>query len=200
MDASVYKRPEKPRQIYVTPIAERRPQVTDFTLVKIAKPLVVDGSTECHVTPADVAARMVEYIGLSNCSSLLEPQGGTGNLVHAALEGGWSDITVIERHYTLVDFMRSRFESGKLHLMHSCFLEYSASGERKFAAILTNPPFKKVYAHIRASISLLKRNGVLVALVPQSFEMDGFIEMESLPSDTFENAKVLTKIVRYVHC
>lgn len=199
MDVSVYRRPDKEKYIHVTPISERRPQVKELALEKVAKPLIVHGSTECHVTPADVAVRMVEYIDLPNGGSLLEPQGGTGNLVHAALECGWSDITVVEREYSLASFMRSRFESGMIQLVHCCFLDYSVSNERKFDAILTNPPFKKVYAHIKASISLLKENGVLVALVPQSFQMDGFVEMESLDSDTFANAKVHTKIVRYEH-
>lgn len=199
MDASVYKRPDRTRKIHVTPIKDRRPLVQKLEIV-INKPLVVHHSTECHVTPIEVSLRMAEYISLPYDGSLLEPQGGTGNLVQAAIDCGWTDITVVEREYSLAKYMSSRFENRDLRLVNSCFLDYAATQHNfKYDAILSNPPFKKVYAHIKAEISLLKPKGVIVALVPLSFCMDGFIEMESLGSDSFCNAKVLTKIVRYEH-
>ncbi|MEP2387369.1 MAG: methyltransferase type 11, partial [Hyphomonas sp.] len=50
---------------------------------KIQEPLVIDRAGECHVTPADVAARMVDYLGRPGAFNTLEPNAGTGALVSA---------------------------------------------------------------------------------------------------------------------
>lgn len=198
MERSVYCRPEKPKHLMVTPAKERKPSLDSEIKVNKVQPIFVHSSSECHVTPCSVANRMVEALGITQ-GKLLEPQGGTGNLVASALSAGWcdKDITVIEKNYNLVESLRTRFNDTFVDILHSCFIEYTNLKFATFDAILSNPPFKSVYAHIRSELKVLKVGGVLVALVPSTFNMPGFELVEDLPCDTFELVKVNTKIVRY---
>lgn len=56
----------------------------------ICAPVVVDRATECHVTPAGVAARMARYLGPTGDYLTLEPSAGTGALIKALLASGHS--------------------------------------------------------------------------------------------------------------
>lgn len=189
MKPSVYKRPAKP--LYM-PVTRRR----DFEALR--KPeaveiLTVDRATECHVTPPEVAARMVDY--LSGDGSTLEPSAGTGNISRALLAGGQdpSDLVQVERHIKLAGTL-----GGFGSVINRCFLEYAAEarGQVEFARVIMNPPFSDVRKHVAAALSLLVPGGCLVALVPVTFRHDDAEELEMLPSDTFPTAKVYTKIIR----
>jgi hypothetical protein len=64
-----------------------------------------------------------------------------------------------------------------------------------------NPPFREVRKHIAAARDLMGPHGhgeapTLVALVPITFQTDGMETLEHLPDDTFDTAKVRTKIIR----
>ena len=77
MKQSVYSRPNKPKRAYTDRLERVPERVPDLpSLVE------VDTATECHVTPADVAARMVDYLGAVQ-GVVLEPSAGTGNLLNA---------------------------------------------------------------------------------------------------------------------
>ncbi|MEH0291788.1 methyltransferase type 11 [Agrobacterium sp. CCNWLW71] len=193
---SIYSRPAKPMFV---PVQQR----TDFAEIKpgtIPEPVAVDAATECHITPDDVAARMVEYLGPRGDYLTLEPSAGTGQLVRALLAAGHSDceLTMVERHIKLANELR---RLGPV--INRCFLEYTADarGKVEFPRIIMNPPFSQVRKHIAAAVSLMGRNGhsepaTLVALVPVTFSHPDAETMETLPSDTFATAKVNTKIIR----
>lgn len=197
MKASVYSRPPKPM---VIPVRRRR----DFEPLAKAQPvevLAVDKATECHVTPPDVARRMVQYLGPVGDYLTLEPSAGTGNLSRALLDAGHSqyELVQVERHISL---------SAGLHrfgtVINRCFLEYAAEvrGRVEFPRVIMNPPFRDVRKHVAAAISLMGRGGhveapVLVALVPITFDRDDCETLETLPPDTFATAKVHTKIIRH---
>ncbi|EQA97259.1 SAM-dependent methyltransferase [Sphingobium sp. HDIP04] len=196
MKPSVYKRPAKP--LYMT-VTRRR----DFEALPKAEPVeivAVDRATECHVTPPEVAARMVAYLGAPGDKLTLEPSAGTGNLSRALLESGHSryELVQVERHIKL---------SGMLHpfgsVINRCFLEYAAEarGKVEFPRVIMNPPFSEVRKHVAAALSLMGRNGHdcaprLVALVPITFQHPDAEELETLPDDTFATAKVRTKVIR----
>lgn len=191
-----FNRPDKPMTITV----KRRDDFAKLEPVKIAEPVIVDRATECHVTPDDVAARMVEYLGPAGNFLTLEPSAGTGQLTRALLASGRSqfEICQIERH---VGLARGLYQFGPV--INRCFLEYAeeARGKVEFPRIIMNPPFSNVRKHIAAAISLMGRNGheetpVLVALVPITFQHPNAEYMETLPNDTFATAKVHTKIIR----
>lgn len=194
---AMYSRPKKPMFIPVTSRDEPK-ALEDFKAPEI---ITVDRATECHVTPMDVALRMVGYLGPAGDYLTLEPSAGTGQLAKALISTGHSscELTMIERHINL---------ASKLYAIgptiNCCFLEYAeeVKGQAEFPRIIMNPPFSACKKHIRAAVSLLGKGGHqeparLVALVPITFEMDGAEELERLPQDTFATAKVHTKIIRF---
>lgn len=196
MKSNVYKRPDKPLFVSV----KRR---DDFSPIAKAEPIriiAVDKATECHVTPDDVADRMVSYLGTTGDYLTLEPSAGTGQLSKALLRSGHSqfELTQVERHSKL---------AAELHrfgpVVNRCFLEWADEirGRAFYPRIIMNPPFRDVRKHVAAAVSLMGRNGhgcpsCLVALVPVTFERDDAEELELLHPDTFVTAKVRTKIIR----
>lgn len=201
MRPELYTRPDKPLRI---PVTKRERVSAPATAEKPAAPLIVDKATECHVTPDDVAARMVEYLEPLRNRVVLEPSAGTGSLIQALIdaEQSPSNIVAVERHIGLYNALRERFPlvaSG----CGGCFLDYAErwAGEVTFPRIIMNPPFSKVRKHIAAAVSLLGHGGHpeaprLVALVPVTFQHEDAETLETLPADTFSTAKVHTKIIR----
>jgi hypothetical protein len=198
MKKNLYRMAYKPEPIPF----KRRPRFDEVKAEALPQPVAVDKFTECHVTPPDVARRMVRYLGPVGDYQTLEPSAGTGNLVQALLDSGHSanELTMIERHINLAAGLY-KFKGG---VINRCFLEYAAEavGKVEFPRVIMNPPFKDVRKHIRAARSLLGSNGhdcppVLVALVPVTFEAEGMETLETLGPDTFATARVLTKIVRF---
>jgi len=192
----IYNRPNKPLSIPVT----RRRDRGHLEHQDLAQPVTVDKATECHVTPDDVARRMVEYLGPQGDYLTLEPSAGTGQLARALLESGHSvcELTMIERHHALAAILRPIGPT-----INRCFLEYAqeAQGKVEFPRVIMNPPFKGVRKHVNAALSLMGQGGhvepaTLVALVPVTFDHDEAETLEYLPSDTFQNARVNTKIIR----
>ena len=144
---------------------------------------------------------MAEYLNLRNGVTVLEPEAGTGNLVYAVFDTFPADsITVValERHIALHDVMRDREYPSRGKLITRCedFLEYAATCRDTYDRIIMNPPFSQVRKHMAAAIKLLADDGVLVALVPTTWNHDDAEELEILGPDTFPTAKVHTKIIR----
>lgn len=196
MNPAVYSRPAKPLHISV----RRRDDFAPIVKTAPAEIVAVDKATECHVTPSDVAARMVDYLGRPGDYLTLEPSAGTGQLARALLAAGHSkhELTLIERHHALAARLHSIAPT-----INRCFLEYAAEarGKVEFPRIIMNPPFSDVRKHVAAALALLGRGGhdepaTLVALVPVTFEHAEAIELERLPDSTFSTARVFTKLIR----
>lgn len=198
---AIYSRPDKPLTI---PVTRRRGIESLENRSEMVEPLTVDKATECHVTPDDVARRMVDYLGPQGDYMTLEPSAGTGQLVRALLASGHSpcELCVIERH---VELFRSLYRVDGIRgagILNQCFLEYAAEARGKvwFPRVIMNPPFRKTRQHVAAALSLLGRNGhdvaTLVALVPVTFDHPDAEELETLGQDTFATARVNTKLVR----
>lgn len=196
MKPSVYKRPAKPLYIAAKP----RGDFAEVEIVSGPEIVAVDKFTECHVTPPDVAARMVRYLGDVGDYLTLEPSAGTGNLSRALIESGHSphELVQVERH---VGPLRHLHQFGTV--IHRCFLEYSAEvrGKVEFPRIIMNPPFSEARKHVAAARDLMGSHGhveapTLVALVPVTFQAEDMETLEHLPDDTFVTAKVRTKIIR----
>jgi len=196
MKPGVYRRPAKPLTIAVKP----RPDFAKIASAPACEIVAVDKFTECHVTPPEVAARMVGYLGDVGDYLTLEPSAGTGNLSRALIESGHSryELVQVERHVGLAGRLR---QFGTV--INRCFLEYAAEvrGKVQFPRIIMNPPFSEVRRHIAAARDLLGANGhseppTLIALVPVTYQTDCMETLEHLPDDTFRAAKVRTKIIR----
>lgn len=193
---AIYSRPNKPLTIPV----RKRGEVAPLEKIEAPEIIAVDRATECHVTPEDVARRMVEYLGPVGDFLTLEPSAGTGQLARALIASGHSpqELTMIERHHALAAMLRRIGPT-----IHGCFLEWAeeVKGRAEFPRIIMNPPFREVRRHIAAALSLLGRGGhaepaTLVALVPVTFQHPQAEELEVLPPDTFSTARVNTKIIR----
>lgn len=206
MDRAIYGRPNK---AYTLPV--RRRQGAPFgALPALPEPLTVDRYTECHVTPPDVAARMVEYLGTIAGTSLLEPSAGTGALIAAVNASAQepSVMVAVEREVTLHQGLHRRFESQlDLHIIQGCFLEHVAwyADQQRYQKIVLNPPFRACRAHLAAALSVLDRSGgaqaTIVALVPDVDSSHSVLDsaevLERLPAGTFASTDARTRIVRF---
>ena len=198
---NIYKRPDKPLTI---PVRKRRREGEVIVDAQAPQIITVDAATECHVTPRDVADRMVDYLGPVGDYMTLEPSAGTGQLIRALLASGHSpcELCAIERHTGLFNMLHKIDGISGAGLVNRCFLEWTedARSSVTFPRIIMNPPFRKVRQHMVAALSMLGRGGhdsaTLVALVPITYQHPDAEEIETLPSDTFASAKVFTKIVR----
>lgn len=201
MKRSVYIRPDKPLTIPV----RKRGEPAPLDQFELAQPVTVDKATECHVTPDDVARRMVDYLGPVGDFMTLEPSAGTGQLVRALLASGHSpcELCAVERHNGLYTGLYSIAGISGAGLVNACFLEWAerARGRVSFPRIIMNPPFSRVKQHMSAALSLLNRGGhdhaSMVAIVPITFHHDEAEHLENLPDTTFSTAKVRTKIIRF---
>lgn len=202
MRKGLYTMANKPRRVA---IKEGRGALR-LAPIEAPEIVTVDAATECHVTPDDVARRMVDYLGDVGDFMTLEPSAGTGQLVRALLASGHSpcELCAVERHTKLAGSLHQIDGFAGAGVVNACFLEWAEEykGRASFPRIIMNPPFKKVKAHICAALSLLNRGGhdrpaVLVALVPVTFEHDAAEHLETLPETTFSTAKVRTKIIRF---
>ncbi|WP_299496477.1 class I SAM-dependent methyltransferase [uncultured Shewanella sp.] len=193
MKIPVYRRPNKPATMEIT----KRVKVAPLAQLATASVITVDKFTECHVTPEHVALNMISYF--NDIGRVLEPQCGTGQLIHALIESGCEpdSITGVERHCALFEATQARFEGQGVNLVRDCFFEFAEKTPQRFDNILMNPPFKLYKRHLNAAVSLLTGQGEIVALVPITCNLDGFYELERLPNDTFSTAIVNTKLVKY---
>lgn len=189
MKRSAYSRPAKPLFAPV-PVRNWRERTITEAGAPIA-PVIVDAGTECHVTPPDVARRMVWALGDVRGRDALEPSAGTGNLARALIDAGAdrSRLTLVEMHTRLAAGL-----NGLGRVVCADFLEWAQSAP-KFSAIVLNPPFSRVRAHMAAAAGLLAPGGVLVALVPVTYTRDDMDTLETLGPDTFASAKVHTKLI-----
>jgi phospholipid N-methyltransferase len=199
---SVYKRPNKPSYMIVT---KRQGFAEGVNPLRVPEVVEVDSRTECHVTPLDVAARMVEYLGPVGDYLTIDPQAGTGSLIQALFDSGHSprETVAIEKHSGLCQVIRKRFSGDQyIEPINRCFLEYAAEakGKIEYPRIITNPPFRHVRKHMQAALNLLGSGGhdvaTLVALVPITYQHDEAEELEILDRETFPTAAVNTKIIR----
>ncbi|MDG4889705.1 methyltransferase type 11 [Mesorhizobium sp. WSM4887] len=196
MKRAVYVRANKPMRIPI----KHRDGFDKLEPIQVVEPVIVDKFTECHVTPDDVASRMVAYLGPTGDFLTLEPSAGTGQLSKALLASGHSrhELTQVERHTKLASGLH-RFGP----VINRCFLKWAAEvkGRVEYPRIIMNPPFSQVRKHVAAALTLLGRGGheasaVLVALVPITFVHSDAETLEILSADTFATAKVNTKIIR----
>jgi phospholipid N-methyltransferase len=178
-------------------MGKRRDDFDKPAAVPMAAPVMVDRATECHVTPPDVARRMVDYLAPEPHHTTLEPSAGTGNLVAALLNYGVreTNISKVERHVKLASLLSERFS----RVCNQCILDYAAESAGKvfYDRVIMNPPFSDVRKHVEAALSLLwPSRGVLVALVPVTFQHPDAETLETLPPDTFITVRVNTKLIR----
>lgn len=108
-------------------------------------------------TPPDLAADVLVYADLSPGMRVLEPNGGTGNLVRAIQEQG-CDVVAFEVQKHL---------AAELQCVCQDFLTVEPRMWEPFDRVIMNPPFSRSQDihHVRHAWEFLKPGGVLVSLL-----------------------------------
>jgi len=173
-------------QAHVVPIIKPRVLLPEIKEIEF---IAVDKSTECHITPLEIAERMVDYLNLDVFHTVLEPSFGTGRLIEALLMQDHDNglITGIERNIGLLK--RNKHD---IEVIRQDFMDFKG---REFDRIIMNPPFSRGNAerHIRKAQEVLSEDGEIVAIVPVTFKR-GY-EVEVLEGGTFDLTKAVTKII-----
>ncbi len=104
MNSDLYKRPDKPKRLAVNRRGEGACQVP----APLPEVIEVDRFSECHVTPLEIAGRMVEYLGPTGDYLTLEPSAGTGSLLIALLESGHSICETVAIEFETERALRQR--------------------------------------------------------------------------------------------
>lgn len=156
-------------------------------------PVTVPAFLECHVTPAHVADAMARLLPDMAGKHVVEPSAGTGALLDAMKR---VHPEAMVQGVEIYRPLQERLIQKGYEVYCDDFAEWAKHQGATRDAVIMNPPFRKVREHVQAAFSLLRKGGVLVALVPVTFK-DGETYM-NLDADTFSAAKVHTKVIKLV--
>ncbi len=127
---------------------------------------------EQFFTPTDLAARMVEAIGLREGMRVLEPSAGNGRLIDAIIGAGVRPCDIYAAEIDpglragLISKFYAAFGAGGLAVDFM-----TMRGAPVFDAAVMNPPFSRNQdiAHVLHALSLLKPGGRLAAIMSAHF-------------------------------
>lgn len=116
-------------------------------------------------TPDDLAAYAASRLDIHSGMLVLEPNGGKGNLVQAALDAGADTVHTYELDPKRVVFLCGRFPGEKVVVAQADFLQ---SDEYPiYHRVLMNPPFagQADIDHVTKALKCLLPGGKLVAIM-----------------------------------
>lgn len=176
----------------------------DYNFDLVLEHLIVFGTIpdqkahQFYPTPNALAERMVLWAEIDEHHVCVEPSAGQGNLA-LIMPGSVTAIEVSELNCKIME------KRGLNNPVQADFLEW-AKGAELVDRVVMNPPFSqgRAEAHLTAAANLLRKDGVLVALVPSSIErkqrLPGFeYEWQTVERDEFEGVSidmVLLKMTR----
>lgn len=105
-----------------------------------------------YYTPKIIADFMVNYLSekLKDKTSLdiLEPSSGDGIFIrtlynHFTLSSKLNKVVAVEREETELEKVKKITQNGSLNTIHSDFLEFQKTDDRKFDLVIGNPPYIK---------------------------------------------------------
>ena len=112
---------------------------------------------DIHFTPTRLVDKLIEYARIDEKSVVLEPSAGIGNIADM-VKNITQHVDVVEKVYDFCDLLKLKGYS----LVGSDFMEYNP--EKKYDAIIANPPFSEEQEHIRHMYDLLSDNGTIVTV------------------------------------
>lgn len=152
-----------------------------------------------YYTPKNLAINMVKKIrdDISN-SDILEPSVGDGIFLEPLMQYNPKSIDCVELFQKKCDFITNQYNSDKLNVICSDFIDYSLNCKKKYDIIIGNPPYikksninedvmtksKKLLkcfsnsnikieniwvSFILGSVKLLKKNGSIYFVLPFEF-------------------------------
>lgn len=201
-DSKVHKKPEPviktkapetgptPRSTYKAPERTKFDDLED----SLRHGVRAVSAPQLFPTPPELAQRMVNYAGIKDEHTVLEPSAGTANLLKAM--GPAPQKVAVEINGDLVKNIAAAGIQN-LHTRHDDFLSCSQDIGH-FDRIVMNPPFERGQdiKHIKHAMNFLKPGGRIVALCAngpkQKKELKPLAEKsggywEELPPGTFAN-------------
>lgn len=182
--------------IHPTPDPEN-PEIKSFK-ARLKDGVKVVVADQLFPTPAPIVAQMLDLADLEPGLRILEPSAGTGNILTALADAGvdMRNVEAVELNLNLAAELRKKYPN-----VHQGDFLVFGTPQAGYDRILMNPPFKNGadIQHIRHALTLLKSNGVLVAicangprqqakLKPLAEESGGL--WEPLPENAFEGTGV----------
>lgn len=97
-----------------------------------------------YYTPKNLAINMVKKIrdDISN-SDILEPSVGDGIFLEPLMQYNPKSIDCVELFQKKCDFITNQYNSDKLNVICSDFIDYSLNCKKKYDIIIGNPPYIK---------------------------------------------------------
>jgi hypothetical protein len=172
----------------------------DYPFSPILSQILAVGSIPDHIahqyypTPSGLAKELVEWCDIDETHDCLEPSAGQGAIAQFMPLESTLCIEISALHCSIL-------KQKGFQAIHEDFLDWSIGAEQ-VDRIVANAPFSqgRAEAHLHAAANLLKKGGVLTALVPLSLrnktKLTGFsyewaeIEANEFPGVSIELAKV----------
>lgn len=161
----------------------------DYDPEPVIKEIVCSGvipdqkSHQFYPTPEHIARDAVELAGIRPAHNCLEPSAGTGNIADL-IDAPLHCVEVSHLHCAVLR------EKGR-EVIQADFLQWSGSlPNLKFDRIVMNPPYSqgRWQAHIEHAATMLRPDGVLVAILPASAKGKDLLPGMSLTwSKVYEN-------------
>lgn len=149
-----------------------------------------------YPTPEPIAKKLVSLAGIQPGHRTLEPSAGIGGLADFIPS---DDLTCVELSALNCRILR---EKGFSNVVEADFLKWR-HGQGLFTRVIMNPPFSmsRAEVHFTAAAEMLDRDGVLVALLPDSLRgkppLPGFdYEWEALPAGSFPGVSIDLSILK----
>ena len=156
-------------------------------------------STQFYPTKEELAGEMVEMLDLTDGLSVLEPSAGQGGLVRAVEAAAKTYISAIEIDPINASILAT--SSPNVNITQEDFLDMSDSS--KFDRIIMNPPFSdgRAKLHVEKALTVLSKDGVLVACLPASlkdhiFDEKLVHEYSEVKEDKFDGTSVRVVLVK----
>lgn len=156
-------------------------------------------------TPPDIAEQLMEFAGLGEVKTVLEPSAGSGCLIDMVRQQHPGIVIYYcEINCFLLEILRAKYEkSGEVHFIgRDCFDLDPVIFQPRFDAIVLNPPFERGddAAHVLHACKFLAPGGILAAIVSdgvfarkdkkatafRDFLRDSTADIAGLPVDAFK--------------
>lgn len=174
----------------------------DYDFKQILFDIISSGYIPDHVahqyypTPTPLAERLVNWCEIHESDHCLEPSAGQGAIAKFMPKF----TTCVEVSTMFCEILKKKGHN----VVNGDFLEWS-KGAELFSRICLNPPYDqgRAQAHLTAAANLLKKEGILTALVPSSIKnkspLKGFVyEWKEVDQNEFPGVSIDISMVKMI--
>ena len=174
----------------------------DYCFSEVIDQIVMTGripnqkSFQYYPTPPNIAAYAVEMAEIEDHHSCLEPSAGVGSIADLMPKGNTKCIELSELHAAVL-------KQKNFDVVQTDFIDWADKTSLRFDRIVMNSPYSqgRYQLHLEKAASLLKSDGLLVAVLPSSCngkELIAGLEHEYSPvfEGQFKDTSIDTVVVR----